>query len=61
MFNNAGISIGGETEELTLDHWNSIIDVNIRGVVHGVHAAYPLMWPRQAAAATSSTPPRWAG
>ena len=43
MFNNAGISIGGETEELTLDHWNSIIDVNIRGVVHGVHAAYPVM------------------
>lgn len=43
MFNNAGISIGGETEQLTLDHWNSIIDVNIRGVVHGVHAAYPLM------------------
>ena len=43
MFNNAGISIGGETEELTLDHWDSIIDVNIRGVVHGVHAAYPVM------------------
>ena len=43
MVNNAGISIGGETEELTLDHWNSIIDVNIRGVVHGVHAAYPVM------------------
>jgi NAD(P)-dependent dehydrogenase (short-subunit alcohol dehydrogenase family) len=43
MFNNAGISIGGETEQLTLDHWNSIIDVNIRGVVHGVHAAYPIM------------------
>jgi NAD(P)-dependent dehydrogenase (short-subunit alcohol dehydrogenase family) len=43
MFNNAGISIGGETQELTLDHWNSIIDVNIRGVVHGVHAAYPRM------------------
>ena len=43
MFNNAGISIGGESQELTLDHWNSIIDVNIRGVVHGVHAAYPVM------------------
>lgn len=43
MFNNAGISIGGETEELTLEHWDSIIDVNIRGVVHGVHAAYPRM------------------
>jgi len=43
MFNNAGISIGGETEELTLAHWDSIIDVNIRGVVHGVAAAYPVM------------------
>ena len=43
MFNNAGIVFGGETEELTLDHWNAIIDVNIRGVVHGVAAAYPLM------------------
>lgn len=43
MFNNAGISIGGETEELTLAHWDSIIDVNIRGVVHGVAAAYPQM------------------
>lgn len=43
MFNNAGISLGGETELLTLDHWDSIIDVNIRGVVHGVAAAYPLM------------------
>jgi NAD(P)-dependent dehydrogenase (short-subunit alcohol dehydrogenase family) len=43
LFNNAGISIGGETQELTLDHWDAIIDVNIRGVVHGVHAAYPLM------------------
>ena len=35
IFNNAGISVGGETEDLTLDHWNTIIDVNIRGVVHG--------------------------
>ena len=43
LFNNAGISLGGETEELTLEHWNSIIDVNIRGVVHGVAAAYPQM------------------
>lgn len=43
MFNNAGIVFGGETELLTLDQWNAIIDVNIRGVVHGVAAAYPLM------------------
>lgn len=43
MFNNAGISLLGDTQALTLEHWNSIIDVNIRGVVHGVHAAYPRM------------------
>ncbi|WP_395695979.1 SDR family NAD(P)-dependent oxidoreductase [Nocardioides sp.] len=43
MFNNAGITFGGETEDLTLEQWDAIIDVNIRGVVHGVAAAYPRM------------------
>jgi NAD(P)-dependent dehydrogenase (short-subunit alcohol dehydrogenase family) len=43
MFNNAGIAVGGTTRELTLDHWNRTIDVNLRGVVHGVRAAYPIM------------------
>ncbi|RJL34300.1 SDR family NAD(P)-dependent oxidoreductase [Bailinhaonella thermotolerans] len=43
VFNNAGIAVGGTTDELTLDHWNRAIDVNLRGVVHGVHAAYPIM------------------
>jgi NAD(P)-dependent dehydrogenase (short-subunit alcohol dehydrogenase family) len=43
IFNNAGITWGGDTELLTLEQWNSIIDVNIRGVVHGVAAAYPVM------------------
>jgi NAD(P)-dependent dehydrogenase (short-subunit alcohol dehydrogenase family) len=43
LFNNAGITFGGETEDLTLEQWNAIIDVNIRGVVHGVAAAYPMM------------------
>jgi NAD(P)-dependent dehydrogenase (short-subunit alcohol dehydrogenase family) len=43
MFNNAGIVWGGDTELLTLEQWNAIIDVNIRGVVHGVAAAYPVM------------------
>ncbi|NMN94142.1 SDR family NAD(P)-dependent oxidoreductase [Antrihabitans stalactiti] len=41
MFNNAGISLIGETQDLSLAQWNSIIDVKIRGVVHGVAAAYP--------------------
>ncbi|MFC4061275.1 SDR family NAD(P)-dependent oxidoreductase [Planomonospora corallina] len=43
MFNNAGIAVGGTTDELTLEHWDRTIDVNLRGVVHGVHAAYPVM------------------
>lgn len=43
IFNNAGIAVGGMVEELTLEHWDRVIDVNLRGVVHGVHAAYPLM------------------
>lgn len=43
LFNNAGITFIGETQDVTLDQWNKIIDVNIRGVVHGVAAAYPQM------------------
>ncbi|WP_131742918.1 SDR family NAD(P)-dependent oxidoreductase [Actinomadura roseirufa] len=43
VFNNAGIAVAGLAEDLTLDHWNRTIDVNLRGVVHGVHAAYPIM------------------
>ncbi|MCU0265945.1 MAG: SDR family oxidoreductase [Actinomycetia bacterium] len=43
MVNNAGIGVGGELQELTVAHWDRVIDVNLRGVVHGVMAAYPLM------------------
>ncbi len=43
LFNNAGIGIGGEVDTLTLDDWTDIIDVNLKGVIHGVHAAYPQM------------------
>jgi NAD(P)-dependent dehydrogenase (short-subunit alcohol dehydrogenase family) len=43
MFNNAGIVIGGRTDEMSRDHWDRVIDVNLKGVVNGVVAAYPLM------------------
>src|SRR5262249_26181952 len=43
MFNNAGIGAGGELRHHTTEAWNRIIDVNLRGVVHGLQAAYPLM------------------
>ena len=50
MFANAGITWGGDTDKLTLEQWNAIIDVNVRGVVHCVHAAYPHMIDRGAGA-----------
>ena len=43
LFNNAGIGVGGEVRELSVAHFDRIIDVNIRGVVNGTMAAYPLM------------------
>jgi NAD(P)-dependent dehydrogenase (short-subunit alcohol dehydrogenase family) len=43
LFNNAGLGLGGETDEIPLSAWDTLIDVNIRGVVHGVKAAYPHM------------------
>jgi NAD(P)-dependent dehydrogenase (short-subunit alcohol dehydrogenase family) len=43
MVNNAGVGVAGGVQELVLAHWDRVIDVNLRGVVHGVHAAYPVM------------------
>jgi NAD(P)-dependent dehydrogenase (short-subunit alcohol dehydrogenase family) len=43
MFNNAGIAVFADARDTSLEDWNRQIDVNLRGVVHGVHAAYPLM------------------
>ncbi len=43
IFNNAGIGVGGPVEDLAVDHWRRVIDVNLYGVVHGVAAAYPRM------------------
>ncbi len=43
MFNNAGISIGGEARDLSLEHWLKIFDVNLMGVVYGTTAAYSVM------------------
>ncbi|MGE2729088.1 SDR family NAD(P)-dependent oxidoreductase [Mycolicibacterium vaccae] len=43
LFNNAGIGIGGEIDTFTVDDWNKIIDVNLRGVINGIQAVYPAM------------------
>jgi NAD(P)-dependent dehydrogenase (short-subunit alcohol dehydrogenase family) len=41
--NNAGIAVGGATEDLTLADWRGVLDVNLAGVINGVHAIYPRM------------------
>jgi len=43
MFNNAGIGVGGEIRDLTVDHWRTAVEINLMGVIHGVVAAYPVM------------------
>jgi NAD(P)-dependent dehydrogenase (short-subunit alcohol dehydrogenase family) len=43
VFNNAGIGIVGEARLYGIEDWYRVLDVNLRGVVHGVQAAYPIM------------------
>ena len=43
LFNNAGILISGEARDFDTLRFDRIIDVNIRGVVNGTMAAYPVM------------------
>ncbi|MFF2908362.1 SDR family NAD(P)-dependent oxidoreductase [Paenibacillus sp. NPDC057934] len=43
LFNNAGISMYGELDQMSLEHWKKIMDINLWGVIYGVQAAYPLM------------------
>ena len=43
LFNNAGIALGGEVRDCSIDDFRNVINVNLFGVVNGVAAAYPLM------------------
>jgi NAD(P)-dependent dehydrogenase (short-subunit alcohol dehydrogenase family) len=46
LFNNAGIGAAAQTGDMTDELWRRVVEINLLGVVHGVHAA----WPRMAAA-----------
>jgi NAD(P)-dependent dehydrogenase (short-subunit alcohol dehydrogenase family) len=41
--NNAGIGPWAKIADLTLDDWRWIVDVNLWGVIHGVHTFLPLL------------------
>lgn len=43
LFNNAGIGGTMPTVDATLEHWRSIIDVNLWSVIYGIDAALPVM------------------
>ncbi len=43
LVNNAGVMPLSRLDVLKVDEWNRMIDVNIRGVLHGIAAALPVM------------------
>ena len=43
IFNNAGVGIAGSVDLYGIEDWNYIVDVNLRGVINGVQAAYKIM------------------
>jgi NADP-dependent 3-hydroxy acid dehydrogenase YdfG len=43
LVNNAGVMPLALLEALKVDEWNRMIDVNIRGVLHGIAAVLPVM------------------
>jgi len=43
LFNNAGISVGGEFRDISPAHHHKVMDVNVTGVLNGVHAVLPTM------------------
>lgn len=43
LVNNAGVMPLSSLDALKVEEWNRMIDVNIRGVLHGIGAAIPVM------------------
>jgi NAD(P)-dependent dehydrogenase (short-subunit alcohol dehydrogenase family) len=43
LMNNAGVGLGGGLLETSLEDWHWIVDINLFGVVHGIHCFVPAM------------------
>src|ERR1700687_5079442 len=39
--NNAGVAAGGGIDNISLDNWRWVLDVNLMGVVHGIRSFLP--------------------
>lgn len=46
LFNNAGVGHAGAVVDCTLADWHQMLNVNVMGVVHGIHAFLPKMLDR---------------
>jgi len=43
LFNNAGVAIGGDVRDITLEQWQKVLDVNLNGVLYGSLLGYQMM------------------
>jgi NADP-dependent 3-hydroxy acid dehydrogenase YdfG len=43
IVNNAGVAVGGTFLDTSLDDWDWVVNINLRGVVHGCHFFVPNM------------------
>jgi NAD(P)-dependent dehydrogenase (short-subunit alcohol dehydrogenase family) len=47
LVNNAGVGLGGELKDMTLEDWEWVMGVNFWGVVYGIHYFLPRMIERR--------------
>lgn len=47
LVNNAGVSVGGQFLDISLDDWDWLLGINLKGVVHGCHFFIPRMVDRK--------------
>ena len=48
VVNNAGVAVGGTFLDTTLDDWDWLLGINLRGVIHGCHYFLPKLVERKA-------------
>lgn len=47
LINNAGIMLNGDPAKQSPEEWDRMIDVNLKGVMNGIHAVLPAMVARE--------------
>ncbi|TMQ02514.1 MAG: SDR family NAD(P)-dependent oxidoreductase [Deltaproteobacteria bacterium] len=47
VVNNAGVAVGGSFLDTSLDDWDWLLGINLRGVIHGCHFFVPKMVERR--------------